>query len=519
MGDAREAAPPGPDARAKALVALSALSVALLAALVWVLAAHRPAAPDDRPGFPQAPRDAARLDPEVRRAAIAELVSRGAGIWDSHPDPDVGRLMQRELPTREHVRSNEWGLRERSFPLAKPPGVVRVVLLGDSFVYGHGCAVEDRLGTRLEAFLEQRTGVDPERVEVLSFGISSWNVVAEASFLRRQLSLLRPDLVVQLVFNNDLDDVLGVRGFGARSAFAPRVRQRAGGVVARDAPSRTTPHAIHNPLLLALDHESRRRYAEAADAILELDRAVEAVGGRYLLVAMWLFYMPMVKTHLAPDLAPEKLAFVSEAFLKDRSTWIHPRNNHWNRAGNERVAKLLYGLAHRRQLLPALELPAWDAATEEIGALHERGEREADDPAGLDWLFEWREIASSIDFDRLTPFGAGQLYGGIDGEGRIAPYASLVLAAEGGTHLRVRAERLDRPELRDARVRVWVEEHEVGAVRLRSDTLPADERFELPDDLRGREYLNVRFESEDWVYTGDTLETCVGLRLVSVAVG
>jgi hypothetical protein len=58
---------------------------------------------------------------------------------------------------RRHVRLNNMGFRDvKDFTAQRPPGQKRIVLMGDSFTFGHGISrVEDRLGDRIEARLER----------------------------------------------------------------------------------------------------------------------------------------------------------------------------------------------------------------------------------------------------------------------------------------------------------------------------------------------------------------------------
>ncbi len=460
---------------------------------------------------------AVRLDDEGRREAIAELVSRGSGVWDSHVDPDVGRVLQPDLDGRdllgEPVSSNRFGMRERDFG-PKPAGTTRVVLLGDSFVFGHGTAAEVRFGVFLERWISERSGAE---VEVLHIGISSWNILAECAYLRRQLSLVEPDLVVQLVFNNDLDDVRGVRGFGERASFAPAHRRRADGVIARDALQRAAGIEVANLLLYGLDWESRERYRLAAEALGGLADAVEEGGGRYLCLAMWLYFQPLVEERLATELSDDELAYVSDAFLSDRTLWSGPQNNHWNAEGSERIAKLVYALVRERGLLPGLELPAWSEAEAEIDAIDGAGRREAADRGPLGRRLALHGVGKRLDFTQLDGRSASWINGGLDGEGYAAPYASLVLASDGGRELVVRGERLGRPELVNARTRVFADEVALGVIELEGERT-FEERFPIPPAIADRGHVSVRFEATDYVYRGELLDRCVTLRLAEVAI-
>jgi hypothetical protein len=45
---------------------------------------------------------------------------------------------------------NSYGLRDREFPLEKPPNTYRILMLGDSYTFGIGSNLEDTFSKRLE---------------------------------------------------------------------------------------------------------------------------------------------------------------------------------------------------------------------------------------------------------------------------------------------------------------------------------------------------------------------------------
>jgi len=104
------------------------------------------------------------------------------------------------------IAINSRGLRDREMAPAKPPGTVRMLVVGDSFTYGSGVAAADTYPKRLERLLAERAGV---RVEVINAGVSGYGTVHEAAFLRAEGWGYEPDvLVLQMFPQNDLDDNL-----------------------------------------------------------------------------------------------------------------------------------------------------------------------------------------------------------------------------------------------------------------------------------------------------------------------
>jgi len=494
---------------ARARAAIVTLSTALFAVGVlawvgWSRSGARGSAGDDLIQL---------SDADVQRDVVRGLVAESAGIWDSFADPDVGRVLQPGLVDRPNgsfrVSSNARGVREEEWAVPKPAGRVRVVVLGDSFVFGNGIQPEDRLARFLEEALVERGRV--AGVECLSLGMAAWNLHAECAFLRRQLSDLDPDLVVHVSVSNDLDDNPGVRGFGAMARFTTAARERADGFVTTSYPF-TLGHKVESWLEAGLDWESRMRYRQAADEMLALAELVEARGGHYLAVFFWPGALPIVARRIGAELGPERCAFIPSSFRGESEYRLSATDKHWNRAGNELVARLVYGLVHERGWLPRLELAAWDAATAAVARLHDAGLRESEAPAEESDLLQGRVATERIDFTSLDAVAAAQVHGGVDRSGLVAPYASLLLANRDARVLRFVGACLDRPELAGT-VRVHLDDVEVLAF----DQTPGqriNERVPIPDALRARTHLSLRLTLDDWAYAGESWGDCVGFRLV-----
>jgi lysophospholipase L1-like esterase len=89
--------------------------------------------------------------------------------------------------------SNSLGFRDREHAVAKPPGVYRIVVLGDSIAAGlHVERSEDVFPPILERLLVQ----DGLRAEVINLAVSGYNTQQEVEMLREKGLQYRPDLVV-----------------------------------------------------------------------------------------------------------------------------------------------------------------------------------------------------------------------------------------------------------------------------------------------------------------------------------
>jgi hypothetical protein len=136
-------------------------------------------------------------DLRTRAFSAARAPDLGLGIrsWTVHH-----ALRPGFRSTNIHV--NSFGLRSPEVAVPKPPGTVRILLLGDSFTFGLRVLDEETFGRRLEARLRGRYGAAP--VEVVSAGVISYCPLLEYLQYRHHLHALTPDLVV---LNFDMSDV------------------------------------------------------------------------------------------------------------------------------------------------------------------------------------------------------------------------------------------------------------------------------------------------------------------------
>lgn len=100
------------------------------------------------------------------------------------------------------IEINSKGLRERELPYEKPPGVFRVLVIGDSNVAGFEVAPDETFVRVTESILRQR-GYD---VEFINAGHRGWGTDQSLLFLKDEGMKYRPDLVLYFWSDNDLDD-------------------------------------------------------------------------------------------------------------------------------------------------------------------------------------------------------------------------------------------------------------------------------------------------------------------------
>ncbi len=123
---------------------------------------------------------------------------------------NVSRTVVNELGEQAPVVLNPFGFRGSPRAMGKSPGRRRVLVLGDSFT--EGFQVGDR-----ELFTARMEAADPN-LEVINTGVGGWGTVQQYLFLVDEGLQFDPDLVVLMVFENDLsDNILSCSpGFGPR---------------------------------------------------------------------------------------------------------------------------------------------------------------------------------------------------------------------------------------------------------------------------------------------------------------
>ena len=123
------------------------------------------------------------------------IVPKPLGIYAYHPT----RGWDLKPGDGEHSRL---GFRSREIEVPKPAGVLRVVVLGDSYTYGLGVRKEEAFPNALDARLASAR-FQGRRVEVVNAGVPGYNTFQERLLLEEKGLPLSPDLVAVSFFLND----------------------------------------------------------------------------------------------------------------------------------------------------------------------------------------------------------------------------------------------------------------------------------------------------------------------------
>lgn len=105
------------------------------------------------------------------------------------------------------VTFNRYGMRDsREYRLAKPPGTLRIAVIGDSFAEALQVPQAEDFCSIAERRLARCVGLGGKKVEVLNFGVYGFGTPQELIMLRRRVLRWSPDLVVLEFYINDLAD-------------------------------------------------------------------------------------------------------------------------------------------------------------------------------------------------------------------------------------------------------------------------------------------------------------------------
>jgi lysophospholipase L1-like esterase len=113
------------------------------------------------------------------------------------------------------IKTNSFGFRGREITLAKPAGVFRILMLGDSITYGNSVNWDETFSYRLEERLNN-TRAAP-RFQVLNLGVSGYNTSQELATLRELGLKFAPDVIVLNVCLNDSDPVKQLYGVSLKN--------------------------------------------------------------------------------------------------------------------------------------------------------------------------------------------------------------------------------------------------------------------------------------------------------------
>jgi len=249
------------------------------------------------------------------------------------------------------VRINSRGFRDRDYTVEKPTDVKRILVLGDSYAWGYGVAIDDIFTEILEAELEKTQ----QKWEVINTGVCGWGTDQEYLFLTREGFKYKPDIVVLTFFlGNDPINNASAHEYGLHKPVfvddnmtlenvpVPKPSDHVGPLIVQTIP-------VHISAVI----------------IDSMHQKCEQAGAKLVIMKFGAFLDDKWKPHDGPLLEEFSrfpnwnLLDLDREFekLKISRTSVLEGNyrHHWNAYGHRRVAESLHGfLLEKRWVEPAV---------------------------------------------------------------------------------------------------------------------------------------------------------------------
>lgn len=92
--------------------------------------------------------------------------------------------------------TNRWGMRDRDYEQAKPPGTLRIALLGSSHTMGWGVRNDEVFEAIVEQRLNEERPAGSARIEILNFAQNGLSPLGDISMLQQRVGAFKPDIVL-----------------------------------------------------------------------------------------------------------------------------------------------------------------------------------------------------------------------------------------------------------------------------------------------------------------------------------
>lgn len=106
-----------------------------------------------------------------------------------------------------HVKTNSFGHRYEEYDTLKfsDDNYKKILLLGDSFIFGHGVNLEDHIAHLLDTLLMINHN---ENFVIINAGVGGWGTVQQTNYAVDNFTLFNPDVIFMFFCANDpLDDI------------------------------------------------------------------------------------------------------------------------------------------------------------------------------------------------------------------------------------------------------------------------------------------------------------------------
>lgn len=207
------------------------------------------------------------------------------GVLNDRPD-----LMLRDLrPLRattwngKQFSTNEWGMRDQSYTLAKAPGTFRIAILGPSHVMGNNVADNEVFERLVEQQLNAGSAHGSyQRYEILNFGVDGYSLPQQVALLQDRVFEFAPDMVIATHYVDNANMTEGLLVRVAERGIPvpdPGLNQviAGSGLLGAGVHGPAVPYAGMRAALASLGMDTRMPYGEARSRARRVADAVLAV--------------------------------------------------------------------------------------------------------------------------------------------------------------------------------------------------------------------------------------------------
>ena len=284
--------------------------------------------------------------------------------WHHIPDQE-GFVERRQYRTR--VKINHLGLRDKDYGYHRQPGKQRILVLGDSFVWGMGVEMEQAFTEVMERRLDH--------VEVINAGVPAYGTDQALLWLETEGWRYQPDLVILLLYFDDvLQNTLDIL---YETMPKPRfVLHECGSMVLENTPvpeplpmmdgmmrlisdsrlaflvSRALNMKILNSSLHPTEEQIRRAIRLTGALIRRMRLRVEEMGARFLLVAHCRGNSKCLR--VIEDFGTDPAALLTIGYGDagyDPETMEIEGDCHWNALGHSYVASRIMAFLSDKEIL------------------------------------------------------------------------------------------------------------------------------------------------------------------------
>jgi hypothetical protein len=107
-------------------------------------------------------------------------------------EPDLGFRVRSYYKMKDGSLTNRFGFNDQDYPLQKTPGVIRILIVGDSYNWAGGR--EGNYATLLERMLEEHYG--QHQIDVINVGYPMTHTGEQLAMLKKYALEYNPDLVI-----------------------------------------------------------------------------------------------------------------------------------------------------------------------------------------------------------------------------------------------------------------------------------------------------------------------------------